>query len=214
MPIHVRTRRRDLLVGGGAFLACALAGPPVAAVSREELDASELVRSLGEEILGIVSEPGRSQAERLTLIVRRLEPAIDLPLIGRLTLGRHWRALDASQQARFLESYRAYGIALMGQLLRGYRGETFEVLGARALKGSDSVVSSRFHRPAGLPSVRVDWRLRPDSQGSLKVIDLVAEGISLVVSQRDQFNAIYERDGFDGIIATLQARTGAVQRAS
>jgi ABC-type transporter MlaC component len=38
------------------------------------------------------------------------------------------------------------------------------------------------------------------------VIDLIIEGISLLVTQRSEFAAVLERAGVDGLLAELNAR--------
>jgi ABC-type transporter MlaC component len=38
------------------------------------------------------------------------------------------------------------------------------------------------------------------------IIDLIVEGISLLVTQRSEFAAVLERSGVDGLLAELRAR--------
>ena len=59
--------------------------------------------------------------------------------------------------------------------------------------------------PPGSQPLRVDWRLRDRPEGPV-VIDLIIEGISLLVTQRSEFAAVLERAGVDGLLAELNAR--------
>jgi ABC-type transporter MlaC component len=38
------------------------------------------------------------------------------------------------------------------------------------------------------------------------IIDLVAEGVSLLVTQRAEFGAVIERSGMEGLMAALRGR--------
>jgi phospholipid transport system substrate-binding protein len=69
---------------------------------------------------------------------------------------------------------------------------------------SDIVVRSRIHPPAGAP-LDVEWRLR-SRNGGMFIIDLVVEGISLLITQRSEFGSVLERVGIDGLISELQSR--------
>ena len=45
----------------------------------------------------------------------------------------------------------------------------------------------------------VDWRVRSDNKGVVKIIDVKIEGISLVATQRDDFTALITRSGVGGL---------------
>ena len=46
-------------------------------------------------------------------------------------------------------------------------------------------------RPAGGAPVRVDWRVRRMS-GAFKITDVVVEGVSMSITQRDEFSAVIQ----------------------
>jgi phospholipid transport system substrate-binding protein len=58
----------------------------------------------------------------------------------------------------------------------------------------------------GRPPLKVDWRIRERGDGDLVAIDVIIEGISLVVTQRSEFSAVIERSGMDGLLAELRQR--------
>ena len=43
-------------------------------------------------------------------------------------------------------------------------------------------------------SARVDWRVRESEKG-LKIIDVVVEGVSMALTQRDEFAAVLHKNG-------------------
>ncbi|MDG1709159.1 MAG: ABC transporter substrate-binding protein, partial [Emcibacteraceae bacterium] len=48
-------------------------------------------------------------------------------------------------------------------------------------------------------SMDVDWRVRSDKQGNVKIIDVKIEGISLVATQRDDFTSRISSSGISGL---------------
>ena len=64
-------------------------------------------------------------------------------------------------------------------------------LGATGIGPRDVVVTTSIIN-AGRPPVKVDWRLR-ERDGGPVIIDLIVEGVSLLVSHRSEFAAVIER---------------------
>ncbi len=51
------------------------------------------------------------------------------------------------------------------------------------------------------------WRVR-ESNGALKIVDVVIEGISMSITQRSDFSAVIQRKGggIDGLLEELEAK--------
>jgi phospholipid transport system substrate-binding protein len=70
--------------------------------------------------------------------------------------------------------------------------------------GDRAEVDAEIEQPNG-PLIHVQFRLyRRDADW--KVYDVVAEGVSLVITQRSSFSAIIRDKGLDGLIALLEDR--------
>jgi phospholipid transport system substrate-binding protein len=57
----------------------------------------------------------------------------------------------------------------------------------------DVLVTTVIERP-GSPAITLDWRVG-DIGGQPKVVDLVAEGTSLRLTQRSEYSAVVQRGG-------------------
>ena len=64
--------------------------------------------------------------------------------------------------------------------------------------------------PGGGAPARVDWRVR-GAPGAYKIIDVVVEGISMVVTQRSEFASVIRRGGgrLDSLTTQLRDLAGA-----
>src|SRR5918996_1289515 len=89
--------------------------------------------------------------------------------------------------------------------LHVYDGQDFEIVGAQAVNERDAVVATRV-TGGGRPPLKVDWRVRELDGGDLVAIDVIVEGISLIVTQRSEFSSVIERRGMDGLLAELRQR--------
>ena len=70
-------------------------------------------------------------------------------------------------------------------------------------------VASQLIRPLGEP-VNVTWRVRRDGQ-TYRVIDIVAEGVSMAITLRSEYRSYIMRHGgrVAPLIAALRKRIGA-----
>ena len=101
-----------------------------------------------------------------------------MPLIARLVLGRHWRTASEAQRRDYLELFRGYCLDGLVKRLGGMTGhERVVVTGSVPAKDQDSMVSTEIEAEPRRPPTRVGLRVRRKQEG-LKIIDVVAEGVS------------------------------------
>jgi phospholipid transport system substrate-binding protein len=194
-----------------AILLLPLAWRPVDAAPSAE-SARALIEEVSAEVLTILSDQSRGNRQKFDDLIVLLEQPIDLDLVARLILGRYWRTTDDGQRQQYLQLFREYALANLASKLHLYRGQSFEVTGAKVVSDQDALVTSRILSD-GEPPLQVDWRLRQRSDGGLVTIDLIVEGVSLIVTLRSEFASVIERQGFDGLLAELRTRIAQTRQA-
>jgi phospholipid transport system substrate-binding protein len=203
MP-HKRLDRRQLLQGLSLAPAAVWLGRSAqAAVSADA--ARQMIQHVGSEVLTILRDPALDNQRKFQRLVALLDGPIDLQIIARLILGRHWRSASEAQQTEYLQLFRAFALDNLASRLHVYDGQDFEIVGAQAVNERDAVVSTRV-TGGGRPPLKVDWRVREVDEGDLVAIDVIVEGVSLIVTQRSEFSAVIERRGMEGLLAELRQR--------
>ncbi len=170
--------------------------------------ASEFVTTIGNSVIEALADQSLSSDARVRRVYNILVEGFDLPLISRFVLGPQWSRATAEQRAEYGVLFEQYLVNTYASLLGQYGGETFQIKGERVDgNNKDTIVSSEIIQKRG-PVIKVDWRVR-GSAGAYKVIDIIFEGISLVVTQRDEFAAVLRRkgSGIEGLLAELRDRT-------
>lgn len=185
------TRRVFLALAGAAALTLSLGHPASAVAETPE----QFVGALGEEAIRVLGNAALTQEQRTAEFRRLLDRGFNMPLIGQLVLGRHWRTATEEQRAEYLKLFEDFIVSTYAVRLGQYNGETFKIAGGRPAPDStgDTLVTTEIVRPNG-PPVRVDWRVRK-SGDNLKVVDVIAEGISMLITQRDEFAAVIQNSG-------------------
>ncbi|MEE8152254.1 MAG: ABC transporter substrate-binding protein, partial [candidate division NC10 bacterium] len=144
----------------------------------------------------------------------------DLDTIGRFVLGRHWRAATPAQRRQYVTLFRTFVLESYALRLESFRktifarfgddaGEIFEALRVRILRvhrvnERDSLVTTEFGFPGRAP-LHVAYRVRADN-GAMKIVDGIAEGLSLLVTRRSEFAAVVKRHGVEGLLDRLRAQ--------
>ena len=152
--------------------------------------------------------PSVSPAQRVARFRELFREDFDIPGIGQFVLGRYWRTATPEQQQEFLRLFQEYIVQAYSSRLGEYGGEPFRVTGSRP-SGEETVVSSEIDRRGG-NRVQVDWYLTSRG-GRQKITDVYVGGVSMKVTQRDEFASVIQRNGgrVDALLAQLRQRTAA-----
>jgi phospholipid transport system substrate-binding protein len=179
----------------GAIALCA--GVPHA---HAQADATAFISQLGSQAIQVLG-PGVPASERLARFRQLFQNDFDVPGIGRFVLGRYWRIATPAEQQEFLGLFQEYIVEAYSARLSQYGGEPFRVTGSRA-SGGETVVTSQIIQKSGAP-IEVDWYLT-DEGGAFKINDVYVGGVSMAVTERDEFAAVIQRNG--GQISALLAQ--------
>jgi phospholipid transport system substrate-binding protein len=164
--------------------------------------ASAFVKNTGDKLVAVVNseESEREKRAKLTAVI---DSAVDVDGVARFCLGRYWRAASAQQQHRYTELFRQVLVNNITAKLGEYRGVRF-TMGRSQQRDDNAVVSTVVERPNN-PPTNVDWIIgNPDT--APKIIDVVAEGTSLRLTQRQDYASYlsHNNDNIDALIDAMR----------
>jgi phospholipid transport system substrate-binding protein len=168
-------------------------------------DVARFINQLGNQAIEVLRAPGLTLEQRESHFRSLLAEGFDLRFIGRFVLGKYWRMATPAQRNEYLALYGEFVLQTYSARLGGYAGQSLTVVDARQASDKDVVVRTNIDRPSG-PPIIAEWRVRTTG-GRFRIIDVAVEGISMAVTQRSEFAAVVQRDGIDGLLTILRART-------
>lgn len=173
---------------------------PVSVAEAQETAASQFVRALGDRVIEILkAEVGERRKDKLH---EQFTQSFDADSMAKFAAGLYWRRANDRQKQEYLELFSDYVAGLYASRFGEYAGQSFNVTGERMSGEGDVAVSSTIIQDQK-PPVKVDFRLRRTEAG-FKIIDVYVEGISLLITKRDEFTSVLSREGMDGLIERLR----------
>ena len=163
-------------------------------------DPRAFINTLGTRAIEVLG-PAVPAQQRLARFRELFHNDFDIPGIGQFVLGRYWRAASPQEQQEFLSLFQEYIVQAYSARLGEYGGAPFRVTGTRQ-SGNEIVVTSEIARSGGAP-IQVDWFLI-GAGGAYKITDVYVGGVSMKVTQRDEFASVIQRNG--GQIGALLAQ--------
>ena len=194
------TRRR--LLASATFATLILtAGRSAWAQATPPAEATSFIVALGNDLVRIVNAPGgsskRSQLQPL------IERAVDIDGVGRFCLGRFARTATPQQLQEYLRLFHDVLVNNIAGKVGEFEGVTFKTTTTTQRDG-DTLVGTLITRPNQQPN-NVQWVVSQVG-GQPKVIDVIAEGTSLRLTQRADYNSYMSRNNnnLDALIAAMR----------
>lgn len=156
--------------------------------------AESFIAALGDEAIAILKSNQGDKDTRHAEFSRILNKNFDMDAIGRFALGRYWPTATADEQKQYIALFKTMVVDVYTERFSEYSNQEFVVVGGKPAGARDVVVNSLI-KGSGQP-IKVDWRVRNN-----KVIDVIVEGVSMSVTQRNDFASIIQRNG--GTVASL-----------
>ncbi len=196
------------------YAVMALLGVPLLwsapSLAQSPLDASTaqgFVQRTGQAMMSVVNGSG-SPAARRDQVASILRHSVDVEGVGRFVLGRYWRSASLEEQQAYLQVFEETLIRNLSARFGEYQGVQFQVQRTQMRDPTTALVATLIARPNATPFT-VEWQVSM-VEGQPKIVDVLAEGTSLRLTQRSEYSAVLTRNGGQ-ISALLDAMRGQIR---
>ena len=196
---------RRTLVLGTAALAVLFRMPQ--AWAEDASAAQSFVQEFGTKLVSVVNGPG-SLPDKERELRPLIDSAVDVDTIARFCLGRYVQVATPQQVTEFTNLFHAVLVNNITSKIGEYRGVTFRMADS-SMRGSEAFVGTIVTRPENAPT-NVRWVVSVAS-GSPKIVDVVAEGTSLRLTQRSDYSSYLSHNGnnVDSLLAAMRRQVAS-----
>ena len=176
-----------------------------ATASTGEPDA--FLKDFADRAIASLTEEGVEESELANRFGELLQEGFDIPQISQFVTARYWRGATDEQKEAFQDAFRGYLIQRFLPLFEEYKGQEFETGQVRSDAAEDDVswVTIAIEIGQGGQEAQTEWKLKKTGDTDYKIQDVKAEGTSMAITLRDEFQTFMRRKGgLDGLIEALQ----------
>lgn len=170
--------------------------------------ASNFIKATADKLLDVINGAGTIDARRKAL-APIIDSAVDVAGVARFCLGRFWRTATPEQQQQYVALFQNVLVTNIAVKLGDYRGVKLTIQRAQD-RDDGELVSTLIDRPNN-PTSTVQW-LIANAATNPKVVDVIAEGTSLRVTQREDYASFLNHNN-NSIAALLDAMRKQVAEA-
>jgi len=133
-----------------------------------------------------------------------IEPRFDFTEMSRSAIGYHWRSLSPQQRNDFTKLFTAFIEDAYLSKIQDYSGEQVVFTRQTSLDAGYAQIETRIVQ-SGKNPIPVNYLLE-QKDDTWKIYDVTVDNISIINNYRNQFNRVINQQGFDKLMADLQAK--------
>lgn len=141
-----------------------------------------------------------------TIVRNDLLPYVQVNYAGSLVLGSHFKSTTPEQREKFFKAFSDFIEQAYAQVLTAYTDQHIQIEPAKEV-GNKNLVSIRVNivQNGGQAPIKLDFKWRKNSKTSQwQAYDMVAEGVSMVVTKQNEWSGILRQQGIDALTAQIQ----------
>lgn len=194
-------------------IAMCLVSPFVLAAPTGE-DAKAMVEHQSQIILAKLATDAEQYRQNpdafATLVNHEVLPYLDVELMSRIVLGRHWQQATPAQREAFVRAFTDLLVRVYSRSWTNYTGASVAVLGMPSVDEYQrsnirtQVVDNRGKK------VNITFSAHYDN-GQWKIYDVNFEGVSILTSYRNSFDTEIANIGLDALINKIGQMKGQAQ---
>lgn len=166
-------------------------------------DATSYVDRIAGKAMEIMKS-GASKSSQIKQIEAIIKDNVDIKWIGQFVMGQHWRTATPEQQKAYIKHYEDFILKSYASRFTEYQGDGYKMLNSRADSNDKYTVKMAIDMDG--KQTYVDYKLR-EKGGKFQIFDIKVEGVSLINTQRSEFNTIIQNNGVDYLIDQLKNKS-------
>jgi phospholipid transport system substrate-binding protein len=161
--------------------------------------ANGLLKALSADRQAYQNNPAKVQG----LVDQYILPHVDTQFAAQLVLGRYWRTATPQQREQFVNAFYHSMLNNYGTAIVNFTSNTLKVYPSRVNPGDQNATVRTEMARSGGPPVSVNYYMHMTPDG-WKAWDVVIDGVSYIMSYRQDFQPQIAQQGLPAVINSLE----------
>ena len=154
----------------------------------------------------ITAMKSSSYEQRLSVVEPAVTDHFQIHTIARISLGRHWRSLNAEDQARFQALLKDLVSSTYASRFKEDNGQVFSITTTETIATNRNRVKSILE--TSTETVTLDYQLQQED-GTWRIYDIVANGVSDLSLKRSNYSAMFKKGGLESVRQEISSNIAA-----
>jgi len=157
------------------------------------------------------SNKSTTKEKKISKLIDLFENTYDIKNAAKFVIGPKWKELSDTQKENFISVYKTYLVTAQTNNVMNFLSSGISYTASDAVQSSASSASVKFNinyksKDGQSKSINLEFVIKENKEGELKVFDVVFEGISLLQSQRDEFSSVINNKGFEELVSVIKKK--------
>jgi phospholipid transport system substrate-binding protein len=162
------------------------------------------VHQTSQKVMSML-QTGASDQDRSDGLTKIFVETMDIDWMGKFVVGKYWRELSEKDKNTYLDVYKRYLISSYIPLFKKYHNQSLNVKGVKNLDNGQYTVTTEIKGEQQKAPYTVEYRVKSENN-TFKVRDVIAEGVSLITTQRADFGSILSSGGIGSLETKLEEK--------
>lgn len=181
--------------------------------SAKSNDAENYINDLAYRVISILKQTNLNEKTKEAQLNAIFLKNVDTKWIARFSMGKYWRTLTPKQQAEYSDLFSTYLIDLYVPNFRKYTGNEVRVVNSTEFRPKEFLVQTELTDPLNKNPIKINYMIsQKDGLENFIIFDIIAEGVSLITTQRSEINSVMDNQGFDALISLLKKKTSSISK--
>lgn len=177
----------------------------LASASASAEGAKQFIKKVSDDVVKLIKNDNTNELIKEQQLSKIFEDAVDTKWISKFVMGKYWRETSQAQKTVYLKLHRQFLVNSYVPKFKNYTDHQILFKNFFDEGNKEYLVETEIVQDDGT-SVKVDYKVRKNNDGKYKIFDVVAEGVSLITTQRSEFASVLSRKGVDFLIKKLKAK--------
>ncbi len=173
-------------------------------IANKNIAVQNFIQDFGDKIISIANDKKGKDSQKKQQIINLIDQNIDANWIAKFVLGSHYKNTTDAQKEQFFSLYRKFMINTYAPKFNNYNGKNFTVNNI-SKQSSFFLVKAQFYPKDNPNPINLDFRVK-EQNNKLVIVDFIAEGISLLETQRSEFDSAIKNAGIEQFLLDLNSK--------